>query len=217
MGFEKEHGEASRFMAALKSFGLIDEFDDRIKLAQRGIDIVARAEGDPQRTRALQDAAISPGVYREIIREYQDSGLPSDIALRSDLIAIKRFNPNVVDGFIADFRDTLEFSGLSDLSVLDLEEGDENVPDTKEAETPTTVSKMFVRELQKGSSPGDAPVKVGEKMRNAPILTQTLVISIPRDFKVDIGVRGDELKKEDLARIKSQFNRWIEGLEEAFE
>jgi hypothetical protein len=30
-------------------------------------------------------------------------------------------------------------------------------------------------------------------------------------------VRGDELKREDLAKIKSQFNRWIEGLEEAFE
>jgi hypothetical protein len=30
-------------------------------------------------------------------------------------------------------------------------------------------------------------------------------------------VRGDELKKDDLTKIKSQANRWIEGLEEAFE
>jgi hypothetical protein len=30
-------------------------------------------------------------------------------------------------------------------------------------------------------------------------------------------VRGDELKKDDLTTIKSQFNRWIEGLEEVFE
>jgi hypothetical protein len=30
-------------------------------------------------------------------------------------------------------------------------------------------------------------------------------------------VRGDELKKDDLTKIKSQFNRWIEGLEAAFE
>lgn len=49
------------------------------------------------------------------------------------------------------------------------------------------------------------------------LVTQTLAISIPRGLKVDIDVRGDELKKEDLAKIKSQFNRWIEGLEEAFE
>jgi hypothetical protein len=30
-------------------------------------------------------------------------------------------------------------------------------------------------------------------------------------------VRGDELKKEDLTKLKSQITRWIEGLEEAFE
>jgi hypothetical protein len=30
-------------------------------------------------------------------------------------------------------------------------------------------------------------------------------------------VKGDELKREDLAKIKSQFSRWTEGLEEAFE
>jgi hypothetical protein len=42
-------------------------------------------------------------------------------------------------------------------------------------------------------------------------------VSIPRNFRVDISVRGDELRREDLAKIKSQFNRWIERLEEAFE
>lgn len=31
------------------------------------------------------------------------------------------------------------------------------------------------------------------------------------------GLWGDELRKEDLTKMKSQFNRWIEGLEEAFE
>lgn len=50
-----------------------------------------------------------------------------------------------------------------------------------------------------------------------PLLTQALVVSIPRNFRVDINIRGDELKREDLGKIKSQFNRWIEGLEEAFE
>ncbi len=29
--------------------------------------------------------------------------------------------------------------------------------------------------------------------------------------------QGYNSQKEDLAKIKSQFNRWIEGLEEAFE
>jgi hypothetical protein len=34
---------------------------------------------------------------------------------------------------------------------------------------------------------------------------------------VDVQVRGDELKKEDLAKIKNQITRWLEGLDEAFE
>lgn len=53
--------------------------------------------------------------------------------------------------------------------------------------------------------------------KSAALVTQILAISIPRNLSVDISVKGDELKREDLAKIKSQFNRWIEGLEEAFE
>ena len=49
------------------------------------------------------------------------------------------------------------------------------------------------------------------------LLTQTLVVSIVRNIKVDVNVHGDRIEKEDLARIKNQFDRWIEGLEEAFE
>jgi len=50
-----------------------------------------------------------------------------------------------------------------------------------------------------------------------PLATQVLAISMPRNLSVDIALKGDELKREDLTKIKSQFNRWIEGLEEAFE
>jgi hypothetical protein len=37
------------------------------------------------------------------------------------------------------------------------------------------------------------------------------------DTRLHIEIQGDELKREDLAEIKNQFSRWIEGLEEAFE
>jgi hypothetical protein len=49
------------------------------------------------------------------------------------------------------------------------------------------------------------------------LVTQVLAIPIPRGLSVDIAVRSDEFKKDDLAKIKNQFTRWIEGLEEAFE
>ena len=71
----------------------------------------------------------------------------------------------------------------------------------------------------KGGAPSFAPPPPpgASPRRDQALLTQALVVSIPRNFRVDINVRGDELKKDDLTKIKSQFNRWIEGLDEAFE
>ena len=205
MGFDKAHGEAGRVLSALKSFGLIEETNDRIKITQRGIDIVARQEGDAQRSVALRDAAISPDVYRDLIREYQASGLPSDATLKSDLIAVRRFNPNAVDGFVREFKDTLDFAGLSNLAEVELGPEDE-----------TAMPEQEIKAFGKGSVPPPAPPPSGRKDAQT-LLSQALVVSIPRNFRVDINVRGDELKKYDLTKIKRQFNRWIEWLEEAFE
>src|ERR1035438_8160072 len=97
---------------------MIEETNDRIKLTQRGINIVVRASGDAQRASALREAATSPEIYRQLLKEYTES-LPSDTTLKSELIAVRRFNPNAVDGFIKDFKNTLTFAGLSDLSAVE--------------------------------------------------------------------------------------------------
>ena len=212
MGFEKAHGEAGRVLSALKSFGLIDEVNDRIKLSQRGINIVVRGEEDPLRAEALREAAISPEIYRQLLKEYRES-LPSDTTLRSELIAVRKFNPNAVDGFIRDFRGALEFSGLSDLSAVDLDLGEEDPVNTEEsATTPPNIAKPPTMEAKMPKPPGQMPPPAGVNL-----LSQTLPISIPRNLRVDVQVRGDELKKDDLAKIKSQITRWLEGLDEAFE
>ncbi len=69
--------------------------------------------------------------------------------------------------------------------------------------------------LAKDKLPLIAPA--GTVRKPTQLVAQVLAISIARGLSVDIAVRGDELKKDDIAKIKSQFNRWIEGLEEAFE
>jgi hypothetical protein len=88
--------------------------------------------------------------------------------------------------------------------------------DSSATSSPETVGTMFTRELGQGKTPAEAFTNIGKKL-GTPLLTQTLVVSIPRNFVVNVAVQGDEIKKEDLAKIKSQFARWIEGLEEAFE
>jgi hypothetical protein len=118
MGYDKLHSEAARTLSALKSFGLVDETTDRIKLTQRGIEIVARPAGDARRQKAIEASAVSPEIYQQVMEEYRLTGLPSDSSLKSDLITVRKFNPSAVDGFVRDFRDTLEFAGLSDVKVL---------------------------------------------------------------------------------------------------
>ncbi|GEM_PF-2568199 len=119
MGYERLHSEAGRTLSALKSFGLIEETAERIKLSQRGIEIVARPQGGSLKDKAIRDAAVSPDIYQQILEEYRASGLPSDASLKSDLITVRKFNPTAVDGFVQDFRDTLEFAGLSDINMVD--------------------------------------------------------------------------------------------------
>jgi hypothetical protein len=122
MGFEKADGNAARLLSALRNFGLIEEVgEDRLKLTQRGVDIVARQPGEPQRVAAIRAAAPGPQIYRELLAEFAASGIPPDAALKSELVAARKFNPNSVDGFIEDFRDTLEFAGISDSKMLGLD------------------------------------------------------------------------------------------------
>src|SRR6185437_1328530 len=115
------HGQALSVLSALKKFGLLEDKAGRVVPTQRAIELVNLPEQDPRRVEALQQAALAPSIYRELIQQYRETGLPSDETLKAELVTYKNFNPNSVDDFIRFFRSTLEFSGLSDLSVIELE------------------------------------------------------------------------------------------------
>jgi hypothetical protein len=115
-------------------------------------------------------------VYRDLLKQFQDSGLPSDTALRSELIAVKKFNPNAVDSFIRDFRDSLDFSGLSDLSVLGLDVGGQEAISMEKTEAASAqVSQGAVR-LPVGAAgvpTGQRPRTMLEAQRAAGLLPQS--------------------------------------------
>jgi hypothetical protein len=119
MGFATAHGQAMAVLAALRKFGLVAEANGRVVPTQRAIEIIELPETDPRRIQALKDAAISPAIYQELIEQHRETGWPADDVLKAELITYKNFNPNAVDGFVKDLRDTLAFAGLSDLSALD--------------------------------------------------------------------------------------------------
>lgn len=203
MGFDKAHGEAGRVVSALKGFGLIDEIDERIKLTQRAINIVARGDNDPQRTAALRDAALGPEIYRQLLKEYKDTGLPSDQTLKSELIASKGFNPNAVDVLVRDFKDTLKFAGLSDTEMVDLSLDDNT---GEEAEVPANGGEKMESIIDERTTVvrPSAPPPVAQKQS----------LPLPNEIATPVGKETDgrvvfarvrfdsDLRKEFVASLK---------------
>jgi hypothetical protein len=126
IGFSSAHGQAYSALAALKKFGLVEEKDGRIVPTQRAIEINSLPETDERRKRAIGAAALSPPLYMELIEQYRPTGFPADETLAGELEAYKGFNPNGVKEFLKGLRETMEFAGLSDSSVLASEKKAEN-------------------------------------------------------------------------------------------
>ena len=119
MGFATAHGQAMSVLAALKKFGLVSDVNGRVVPTQRAIEIIELPPADSRRIKALQEAAVAPSIYAELIQQHQESGWPGDDVLQAELITYRNFNPNSVAGFVSDLKDTLDYAGLSDLTVLD--------------------------------------------------------------------------------------------------
>ncbi len=122
VGFASAHGQAMTVLAALKKFGLIEPSNGRLVPTQRAIEILNLPETDQRRLQALKDAALSPAIYSELVQQHRETGFPADDVMKSELVTYKGFNRSAVAGFVKDFRDTLDFAGLSDFSKLKYQE-----------------------------------------------------------------------------------------------
>lgn len=197
MGYSTAHGQALSALSALKKFGLVAESNGRVVPTQRALEIVNLQDTDPRRARALKDAAVAPPIYQQLISENPD-GLPEEEALGSELVTYKNFNPNAVRDFVKDFRDSLDFAGISGIAVLglDLEETEAGMQATAD-ETPTLV-------LSKSSH---APVRPPNMEGVRPAVRITEEISTPvgkdEDRVVFAHVRFDAaIRREFVISLK---------------
>lgn len=201
MGFQGLSGPSQSTIAALKHYGLLEAEGDGLRVSDDASSLLELAEQDPARQLALARAATAPTLFREMLAEFGHVSTPSDANLRHWLLK-KGFLSKAADEAIRVFRDNLLIAGEA------LERYTDGVG--KIITEPATPRSPVRREEE-------VPKKERAEGRPGQLLSQVLAISIPRNLSVDIAVKGDELKREDLAKIKSQFTRWIEGLEEAFE
>lgn len=106
-----------KFIAALKYFGLIEDAptptgkpDSKlIKVTDRAYRIIADSEESPERKQAVKDAAISPKWYQFCWNKW-GKDIPQSI--RSTLLFEEGFVESTVDGFIKDYKKTIEYAGL---------------------------------------------------------------------------------------------------------
>lgn len=115
--WDYQEGSSQTFstVAALLKFGLLENTGTgksrEIKLTKEAIDIIVLADNEPERKKLLADTAIAPQIHSDLWNHFEGS-LPSDVTIKSYLIREKNFNPKFVDGFIDEYKESLEFGGL---------------------------------------------------------------------------------------------------------
>jgi hypothetical protein len=198
IGFASAHGQALSVLSALKKFGLLEDKGGRVVPTQRAVELVNLPEQDPRRLEALRQAALAPAIYRQLIQEYRETGLPSNETLKAELVAYKNFNPNSVDDFIKFFKSTLEFAGLSDLSVIELEP--EMPPEQTETESQPRGKT--------GGLPPPPMVRIEDAMRartsfhpQQRSVANTFVWPLSKDINAQVTFTGADVKAAHMDRL----------------
>lgn len=121
LGFKFKGGYGARVIASLKHFNLILEKQSDILLTQTAIDLAVLQSTDKQYIETVKKIALKPAIYSKVYSEYNGQ-LPSDANLKLKLISKYGFNPTRVDDFIAIFRKTISFAGLTGGLGIDVHE-----------------------------------------------------------------------------------------------
>lgn len=110
-GYKSEHGVARMTISALKKFNLIEEVENTVKLTRQA-EIIFISKDENKIKPVIQECALSPTIYKKLWEQYSNTGFPSEASLRDKLIWEYDFNEKAVDGFLEDFKSTLEYAEL---------------------------------------------------------------------------------------------------------
>lgn len=105
-------GTSGRVVSALRQYGLLDEQNGQYRVSDLAFRILHLPEDDAERAGLVRQAALSPAIFRKVLSFYQGE-IPSDTALRSQLVLREGFNPDSVDQFIRVFRRTMTIANPS--------------------------------------------------------------------------------------------------------
>ena len=112
-GWSPTSSTPKKVAAALKYFGLAEDAGKEgtsLRITDRGYRILVDSPDSPERTKALQEAALAPPQYSYCYKEW---GPEVPQSARSSLIFKRGFVVTTVDGFLKDYLATMAFAGLN--------------------------------------------------------------------------------------------------------
>jgi hypothetical protein len=194
-------GAGNQIVAALKSFGLIDVKGEKEGRQLRLTDAAIRILGNaPDRADLLKAAALKPGIHKELWDKYEGE-LPADSIMRDYLRWERNFNEEAVDGFIAQFRDTIEFAKVKISDKLrsgnDFDDDDDDDDDD-------------VIDDDKDNLKMDTGVK--KQKNKAPVLITGLMylpLILPRNPQAGVLQVPMEMTKKEYELLKRQIDSYM--------
>jgi hypothetical protein len=197
--------------AALRKYGLLEEVEGGkerlLKLSSAALNIILHDQEDaPERIAVLKRCALSPKIHAQLWQQFNGE-LPSDATLSRHLIVEQEFNPDGVDAFIREFRDTIAFAKLTVSDKITIAEP--AVSETAGAEK-TLLKSAMEREKQgvPGTSAASGPTGFGA----------IGTMSVMREFTVPLSAGSVFLKvpypmqDEDFQLFIDTLNLWKKRL-----
>jgi hypothetical protein len=196
LGYKSIGGHSARIMAALKKFNLIFETKTGIKLTDEAVDLMIHDPSDEHYISTLRKLATKPNIYERILNDF-NGVIPSDATLRVKLIKEYSFNVESVDDFINNFRNTIEFAGLTEGNAL------QKVQNASEEEAKPIVGVPLM------------PTPENPKIEKSPPLPG-LVFPIPLSKRKQAAIAFESLpvEKKDIAAIKAWLELFSDSLTE---
>lgn len=147
-----------KILAALGYFGLLESESEsgegrKVRLSDRAYRILIDDPGSTERKQALRDAVLSPKAYLLCWKRWGREMPPS---MRSNLIFSEGFIESTVDGFLADYRKSVEYAGLLE------NPSDSELP----SDEPDATSSQFAVEATSVLGAGRSPSPIALEHQN---------------------------------------------------
>jgi hypothetical protein len=138
MGYRGISGASATAISTLNKYGLLEGRGDEVRVSDRAMAILHPHSDDELRA-ALREAAVQPALFGELAEKFPGT-IPNDDVLRNYLIGIK-FTPQVVDGVISAYKETVEFVG-------GMEDGYDSAPSMMPKESAHMTAQPIASTLQ---------------------------------------------------------------------